>query len=51
MKEKSVKHWMRRLICYGIGMLVLTCGITLNTKTLLGVSPIISVHTSLSVLF
>ena len=51
MKEKSVKHWVRRLICYGIGMLVLTCGITLNTKTLLGVSPIISVPNSLSVLF
>ena len=51
MKEKSVKHWMRRLVCYGIGMLVLTCGITLNTKTLLGVSPIISVPNSLSVLF
>ena len=51
MKEQSVKHWMRRLVCYGIGMLVLTCGITLNTKTLLGVSPIISVPNSLSVLF
>lgn len=51
MKEQSVKHWMRRLVCYGVGMLVLTCGITLNTKTLLGVSPIISVPNSLSVLF
>ena len=51
MKEKSVKYWMRRLVCYGVGMLVLTCGITLNTKTLLGVSPIISVPNSLSVLF
>ena len=35
MKEKSVKYWMRRLVCYGVGMLVLACGITLNTKTLL----------------
>lgn len=51
MEKRNVKHWMCRLACYGIGMLVLTCGITLNTKTLLGVSPIISVPNSLSVLF
>lgn len=51
MEKRNVKHWMWRLVCYGIGMLVLTCGITLNTKTLLGVSPIISVPNSLSVLF
>lgn len=35
---------------YVIGLLVLTCGITLNTKTLLGVSPIISIPNCLSAL-
>ena len=36
MKEQSVKHWMRRLVCYGVGMLVLTCGITLNKNCVPG---------------
>lgn len=34
---------MRRIAVYLIGMMILGCGIDLNTKTQLGVSPIISV--------
>lgn len=47
----KVNHWVWRGSCYLLGMLVLTCGITLNTKTMLGVSPIVSIPNSLSVLY
>lgn len=33
----------KRVLTYCIGILILACGITLNTKTRLGVSPVISV--------
>lgn len=36
---------------YCVGLLVLTCGITLNTKTMLGVSPILSIPNCLSALW
>lgn len=45
-----MKHPYRWLI-YGLGMMVLALGITLNTKTGLGVSPIISVAYSVSQIF
>lgn len=41
MQEKQ-KKWMLRIGLYLIGIVVLALGITLNTKTNLGVSPIIS---------
>lgn len=40
-----------RWLIYGLGMAVLACGITLNTKTGLGVSPIVSVSYSVSQIF
>ena len=40
-----------RWLIYGLGMAVLALGITLNTKTGLGVSPIISVAYSVSQIF
>lgn len=40
-----------RWLIYGLGMVVLALGITLNTKTGLGVSPIISVAYSVSQIF
>ena len=40
-----------RWLIYGLGMAVLALGITLNTKTDLGVSPIISVSYCLSQIF
>lgn len=39
MKKLSAK----RIVIYCIGILILACGITMNTKTGLGVSPVISV--------
>lgn len=47
--KKQQRLW--RGFLYGAGLLVLTCGITLNTKTLLGVSPVISVPNCLSLLY
>ena len=41
MQEKQ-KKWILRIALYLIGIMVLALGITLNTKTNLGVSPIIS---------
>ena len=38
-KAESVNRWS----CYTLGMLILALGLTLNTKTGLGVSPIVSV--------
>lgn len=43
--------WIWRGLFYCVGLLVLTCGVTLNTKTLLGVSPIVSIPNCLSVLY
>ena len=43
MQEKQ-KKWMLRIALYLVGIIVLALGITLNTKTNLGVSPIISSH-------
>lgn len=40
-----------RWLIYGLGMVLLALGITLNTKTQLGVSPIISVAYSVSRIF
>ena len=40
-----------RILFYVIGLLVLALGLTLNTKTGLGVSPIISVAYSISEIF
>lgn len=39
MNKKSMNRW----IIYGIGMITLALGLTLNTKSNLGVSPIISI--------
>lgn len=39
MNKKTMNRW----IIYGIGMITLALGLTLNTKSNLGVSPIISV--------
>lgn len=40
-----------RVLFYAVGLLVLALGLTLNTKTGLGVSPIISVAYSISQIF
>ena len=40
-----------RVLFYAIGLLVLALGLTLNTKTELGVSPIISVAYSVATIF
>ena len=41
----------KRIIIYLIGMFILAAGLTLNTKTTLGVSPILSVPYSVSQIF
>lgn len=47
MKEKNKTHtgkqWLWRCLLYALGVAVLALGLTLNTKTGLGVSPIISI--------
>ncbi len=45
MNQKSLTKtiFSKRVLTYCIGILILACGITLNTKTRLGVSPVISV--------
>lgn len=45
MKQNSMLQsiFSKRVLVYCIGILILACGITLNTKTKLGVSPVISV--------
>ena len=47
-KNISKKHLICRLLIYAAGMIILACGITMNTKTGMGVSPIISVPYSIS---
>lgn len=44
----SKKQWFFRVLFYGIGIFILALGVTLNTKTGLGVSPLISVPYSVS---
>lgn len=46
-----MRQWCWRLFFYVLSLLVLALGITLNTKTGLGVSPIISVSYSISEIF
>ena len=45
MKKQAVgrKQLANRLIFYGIGIVILALGITLNTKTGLGVSALVSI--------
>ena len=45
------KQVFYRILFYAAGLLVLALGLTLNTKTGLGVSPIISVANSISQIF
>lgn len=47
----KLRQWCWRLFFYVLSLLVLALGITLNTKTGLGVSPIISVSYSISEIF
>ena len=47
----KIKQWGFRIFFYILSMLILALGITLNTKTGLGVSPIISVSYSFSEIF
>lgn len=42
------REWRFRIFFYILSLLILALGITLNTKTGLGVSPIISVSYSVS---
>lgn len=46
--NKIKKYILRRLIIYAAGMIILACGITMNTKTGMGISPIISVPYAIS---
>lgn len=50
MQEKQ-KKWMLRIALYLVGIIVLALGITLNTKTNLGVSPIISMPYAVAQIF
>lgn len=45
------KQYFYRILFYAGGLLVLALGLTLNTKTGLGVSPIISVAYSAATIF
>ena len=45
------RQWFFRIFFYILSMLILSLGITLNTKTGLGVSPIVSVSYSVSRIF
>ena len=47
-KDISKKQMACRLLIYAAGLIILACGITMNTKTGMGVSPIISVPYSIS---
>lgn len=49
--EKGKRSVLFRIFFYLLGLLVLALGLTLNTKTGLGVSPIISVAYSISMIF
>lgn len=47
-KDINKKQMAFRLLIYAAGLIILACGITMNTKTGMGVSPIISVPYSIS---
>lgn len=47
-QDISKKQMACRLLIYAAGLIILACGITMNTKTGMGVSPIISVPYSIS---
>ena len=47
-KDINKKQIAFRLLIYAAGLIILACGITMNTKTGMGVSPIISVPYSIS---
>ena len=47
-KDINKKQMAFRLLIYVAGLIILACGITMNTKTGMGVSPIISVPYSIS---
>ena len=51
MNDNMKKEWIWRLLIYTAGMAVLAAGITLNTKTGLGVSPIISIPFTISTIW
>ena len=51
MNDNMKKEWIWRLLIYTAGMVVLAAGITLNTKTGLGVSPIISIPFTISTIW
>ena len=46
--ENKNNSWFWRILFYSIGIVVLSIGITLNTKSGLGVSPIISIPFSIA---
>lgn len=47
-KDINKQQMAFRLLIYAAGLIILACGITMNTKTGMGVSPIISVPYSIS---
>lgn len=51
MENSKNNCWFYRILIYSIGLVVLSIGITLNTKSGLGVSPIISIPFSISSIF
>ena len=50
-RQEKQKKWILRIALYLIGIMVLALGITLNTKTNLGVSPIISMPYAVAQIF
>lgn len=51
MEKSKNSCWFYRILIYSIGLVVLSIGITLNTKSGLGVSPIISIPFSIANIF
>ena len=51
MQENIMNLSIKRILIYLIGMIVLAAGLTLNTKTTLGVSPILTVPFSVSEIY
>lgn len=51
MENSKNNCWFYRILFYSIGLVVLSIGITLNTKSGLGVSPIISIPFSIANIF
>ena len=50
MKNIGSRYTARRLAVYFIGLIILSLGIDLNTKTKLGIAPVISVASNISVI-